>query len=106
MYDALSHELVGDRQPILALEPLDDLDDVFSGPALDLGALLARYKKYLQRLKDKGLNPWQDQSRRKTDHQLTEAVGHFHLYTWLKGAIGRRCVISPEFPTGNGKVDL
>lgn len=29
-----------------------------------------------------------------------------HLYAWLAEAIGRRCTISPEFPTGNGKVDL
>ena len=35
-----------------------------------------------------------------------EAVGHFHLFTWLQAAIGKRCVVSPEFPTGNGKVDL
>jgi len=37
---------------------------------------------------------------------LTEYVGHFHLYFWLQNAVGRRCVISPEFPTGNGRVDL
>jgi hypothetical protein len=37
---------------------------------------------------------------------LTEAVFHSHLYAWLRDAIGRWCVISPEFPTGNGKVDL
>jgi hypothetical protein len=48
----------------------------------------------------------QEQPRRKSDLQLTEVVGHFHLYAWLKAAVGRRCVISPEFPTGNGKVDL
>ena len=33
-------------------------------------------------------------------------MGHFHLFTWLKGAVGGECVVSPEFPTGNGKVDL
>ena len=33
-------------------------------------------------------------------------MGHFHLYAWLEAAVGRRCVVSPEFPTGNGKVDL
>ena len=42
---------------------------------------------------------------RKNLH-YTEAVGHFHLYAWLQDAVGRRCSISPEFPTGNGKVDL
>ncbi len=113
LYYALSNELVGDSTPILALEPLDDLADVFN-PApqgtteggLDLPALLRRYKDYLARLKAKGINPWKEQPRRKTDLHLTEAVGHFHLYAWLQAAVGRQCVVSPEFPTGNGKVDL
>ena len=106
LYDALSQILTGEHLPILVLEPLDGLEDVFSGSDLDLRALLDRYKKYLQRLKDQGLNPWKDQPRRKTDHQLAEAVGHFHLYAWLREAIDKRCVVRPEFPTGNGKVDL
>ena len=29
-----------------------------------------------------------------------------HLFAWLRDAVGRTCSISPEFPTGNGKVDL
>lgn len=105
LYNALTHDLVGDRLPILALEPLDDLSDVFAGPGLDLPSLLNRYKAYLGRLKAKGLTPWKDQPRR-TDLHLTEAVGHFHLYAWLKEALEGLCVISPEFPAGNGKVDL
>ncbi len=131
IYDALAYDLVGDRTPILALEPLDDLCDVFDGPELDLPALLRRYKDYLVRLKAKGLNPWKDQPRRADLHLSParhrsrvparppttewqpssgeaggEAVGHFHLYAWLQSAVGRRCTVSPEFPTGNGKVDL
>ena len=105
LYNALTDDLVGDRLPILALPPLDDLADVFSGPELDLPALLTRYKDYLKRLKANGLNPWKDQPRR-ADLHLTEAVGHFHLFAWLQNAVGRRCAVSPEFPTGNGKVDL
>ncbi len=105
LYNALTDDLVGERLPILALSPLDDLADVFSGPELDLPALLIRYKDYLKRLKDKGMNPWKDQPRR-SDLHLTEAVGHFHLYAWLKEAVEDQCVVSPEFPTGNGKVDL
>jgi len=106
LYHALSREIVGDRMPILPLQPLDDLADVFSGTSLDLSALLQRYKDYLLRLKAKGINPWKEQPRRETDLHLTEAVGHFHLFTWLQTVLGRRCVISPEFPTGNGKVDI
>ncbi len=93
---------------VLALEPMDSLDDVFEDDqkGLNLPALLRRYTGYLSRLKDKGINPWKNQPRRKTDLHLTEAVGHFHLYYWLQMALGMRCSISPEFPTGNGKVDL
>ena len=105
IYDALTYDLIGDRTPILALDPLDELTDVFEGEHLDVPALLQRYKAYLMRLKAQGINPWKDQPRRADVH-LTEAVGHFHLYHWLQNAVGRRCVISPEFPTGNGKVDL
>jgi hypothetical protein len=105
LYNALIDDLVGDRLPILALEPLDDLADVFDGDALDLPALLQRYRAYLARLTARGIDPWKEQPRR-SDLRLTEAVGHFHLYAWLQEAVGRRCVASPEFPTGNGKVDL
>jgi hypothetical protein len=103
LYNALTGDLIGDL-PMLAVEPLDDLADVFEGEALNLPPLLDRYKAYLVRMKAKGLNPFKDQPRR-TD-LYTEAVGHFHLYAWLQAAIGRRCVTSPEFPTGNGKVDI
>lgn len=103
LYRVMTNDLVGDRTPILALEPMDDLSDVFDG--FDIPALLGRYKSYLGRLKAKGLNPWKDQPRR-ADLNLSEAVGHFHLYAWLQAALGKRCIISPQFPTGNGKVDL
>jgi hypothetical protein len=56
-------------------------------------------------LKAQGTDPWKDQPRRKDLHP-TEAVGHFHLYRWLCAAVGDQCYISPEFPTGNGTVDL
>jgi len=105
LFSALTNDLIGDRLPILAIEPLDTLSDVFDSSELNLPALLERYKSYLDRLKAKNLNPWKDQPRR-SDLHLTEYVGHFHLYFWLQNAAGRRCVISPEFPTGNGRVDL
>jgi hypothetical protein len=98
LYNALTYDLIGDKTPILALDFLDTLDDVFEGQALNLKALLQRYIDYLLRLKAKGLNPWKDQPRR-INLNITEWVGHFHLYTWLQAAIGRRCIISPEFPT-------
>ncbi len=65
LYDVLSDELIGTDAPILAIDLLDDLEDVFEGPDLDLPALLNRYKDYLARLKVAGVNPWKDQPRRK-----------------------------------------
>jgi hypothetical protein len=106
LYAALTDDMFGDRGPILAIEPGDLLDDVFTPAGLCVPPLIARYRGYLGRLKARGIDPWRDQPRRKTDLHLTEAAGHFHLYAWLRDAVGRRCVISPEFPTGNGKVDL
>jgi len=106
LYYALTEEIIGDEMPILPLHPLDNLADVFADTALNLPALLTRYKDYLVRLKAQDINPWKAQPRRKTDLKLTEAVGQFHLFTWLREAVGRRCVVSPEFPTGNGKVDI
>jgi len=107
LYYAFSADLIDNQLATLALHPLDDLADVFQpATGFDLPALFRRYKEYLARLKAKGVNPWQQQPRRQTDLHLTEAVGHFHLYAWLQTAIGRRCAVSPEFPTGNGRVDL
>ncbi len=105
LYNALTLELVGGRLPILALEPTDRITDLFGGSEPDLPGVMERYKSYLTRLKARGLNPWKDQPRR-TDMHLSEAVGHFHLYAWLKEALDGICTVSPEFPTGNGKVDL
>ncbi len=105
LHNALAADVIGHRMPILTLEPLDDLSDVFDNSELNLPALMERYKAYLRRLKAKGLNPWKDQPRR-ADMHLTEYVGHFHLCAWLRDALEGRCVVSPEFPTGNGRVDL
>ena len=106
IYRAITSDLIGDRLPLLALEVTDDLADVFTETKLDIPKLMDRYKAYLVRLEAAGINPWKDQPRRSTDMQLQESVGHFHLYAWLRQAVGRECIIAAEFPTGNGKVDL
>ena len=105
LFDAFTEDIVGEKLPVRALDPKDGLDDVYTARGLELPRLLNRYKTYLAQLETAGIDPWKDQPRRK-DLRLTEAVGHFHLYAWLREALGRQCVISPEFPTGNGKVDL
>lgn len=105
LYAALTDDMFGDKGPILPIEMGDMLDDVFTSHGINAPKLLERYRGYLKRLKIKGIDPWVGQPRRQDLH-YTEAVGHFHLYAWLLDAVGRRCSVSPEFPTGNGKVDL
>ncbi len=104
LHAAFTDDLVP-RLPVLALDPLDTLSDVFTETTLDAPALVERYKAYLRRLKASGQDPFSGEERR-SDLGLREAVGHFHLYAWLREAVRTQCVVSPEFPTGNGKVDL
>lgn len=104
LHAAFTDDLVP-RLAILALDPLDLLADVFTDQGIDAPALTARYIAYLGRLKAAGNDPFAGELRRG-DLGLREAVGHFHLYAWLREAVGRMCAVSPEFPTGNGKVDL
>ncbi|MBK8257735.1 MAG: hypothetical protein IPK82_34335 [Polyangiaceae bacterium] len=104
LHSALTDALVPGL-PILALDPLDTLADVFTDQPLNAAPLLERYKGYLTRLKIAGQDPFQGEPRRN-DMGLREAVGHFHLYAWLREAVRPLASVSPEFPTGNGKVDL
>ncbi len=90
---------------VLPLDLLDDLDDVFTPQGIMTVPILSRYAAYLSRLSAAGAAPWKDQPLRK-DLRPMEAVGHFHLYNWLSAALGKTCLVSPEFPTGNGTVHL
>lgn len=105
LYKALAYDLVGNFHPILPLNPFDEMREVFEGSSLELHTILSRYKDFLARLRDNGFTPWRQQFRR-SDLRLREAAGYFHLYAWLQTVVGKQCVITPEFPTGSGKVDL
>ena len=104
LFHAFSLEFCGDETPIYALRLGDDLSDVFED-RINLRSLIEKYKDYLKRLQNKGISPFEHIPRR-SDLNIYEAGGHFHLYHWLMNAIGRICWITPEFPTGNGRVDI
>ncbi len=104
LYNAFTYDFMGDDTPIYPLSIEDDLSDVFEN-GLNLERLITRYRDYLKRLKTKNINPFRNFPKRG-DLNIFEAGGHFHLYHWLMNAIGDDCVIIPEFPTGNGRVDL
>ena len=84
-------------------DPFEDLSDTITDDRLDVRNLLRRYERYLKQnrgwlLKD---------APRRADLRIYEAVYHFNLYAYLARFMGRRdAQVYPEFPTGNGKVDI
>ena len=62
------------------------------------------YERYLRKNSEWLLK---DVPRRRTDLRIFEAVYHFNLYMYLFSFLQPRGGrVYPEFPTGNGKIDL
>ncbi|MDQ1352962.1 MAG: hypothetical protein QG657_3268 [Acidobacteriota bacterium] len=70
---------------------------------LDIPGILKLYQTYLEKNKT-----WLFKNcPRRNDMRLYEAVFHFNLYAYLDELLrGKNIRIFPEFPTGNGKIDL
>lgn len=85
-------------------DPFANLSDTITDTELSIPHLLRRYEAYLQQHRERLLR---HAPRRASDNRIMEAVFHFNLFTWLQRFLsdfqGR---IVPEFPTGNGKIDL
>lgn len=85
-------------------DPFTDLSDTITETALDVKRLLQRYASYLQ---NTATQLFRNAPRRVTDLRIYEAVYHFNLYRYLSEFLERYDGrVIPEFPTGNGKVDL
>ncbi|UCH92351.1 MAG: AAA-like domain-containing protein [Candidatus Aminicenantes bacterium] len=102
LFSYFSREMFDDLG--LLIHPLDSMEDAISEDSLIIPNILKRYKAYLKKNRDmvfKGM------PRRKIDKRLYEAVYHFNLYRYLYDLLKKRGVdVIPEFPTGNGKIDL
>jgi hypothetical protein len=85
------------------VEPFEKLDDAVTESGLNIRNLLKHYNRYLTKNRDWLLK---DAPRRK-DLRIYEAVYHFNLYMYLFDFLKvRGGKVYPEFPTGNGKIDL
>ena len=83
--------------------PFDKLEDAITEDTLNIRALMKYYQEYL--LKN---SQWlfKNVPRRK-DLRIYEAVFHFNIYMYLFQLLKRRGgEVHPEFPTGNGKIDI
>ncbi len=81
----------------------EDVSDTVTDAGLDVKRLLRRYERHLRENRDWLLKD----APRRQDLRIHEAVYHFILYSFvdrfLRPKGGR---VYPEFPTGNGKIDL
>jgi hypothetical protein len=84
-------------------DPFANLDDTITETELHIRGLGKRYQTYLAENRDWLLK---DVPRRK-DLRIYEAVFHFNFYSYLDEFLRPRGgSVIPEFPTGNGKIDL
>ena len=101
IFNFFSHELF--RYPGRLYEPFEDLSDIISETHLYVRPLFRRYERYVQQNRN-----WLfKDAPRRSDLHLYEAVYHFNLYMYLQHFFQHRAAkVWPEFPTGNGKIDL
>ncbi|MEN8218979.1 MAG: AAA-like domain-containing protein [Pseudomonadota bacterium] len=85
-------------------DPFEELSDTITDESLNIRQLLVRYEQYLQANRELVLK---EAPRRKNDLRVYEAVFHFHFYLYLVNFFrGYDVQVFPEFPTGNGQIDL
>ena len=101
LFDYFSNEIF--QQMGRLFDPFDNLDDTITETELNIRNLGKRYETYLVKNRDWLL---EDVPRRK-DLRIYEAVFHFNFYSYLNEFLKpRNGRVIPEFPTGNGKIDL
>jgi len=84
-------------------EPFEDLDDTITDDSVNIRNLMRRCERHLRTNREWLLKD----APRRADLRIYEAVYHFNLYMYLShflAGFGGR--VYPEFPTGNGKIDL
>ncbi len=84
-------------------DPFEDLSDTITENSLNLPQLLSRYEQYLQTNREHLLK----NAPHRGDLRVYEAVFHFHIYLYLTRFLSSyNAQVQPEFPTGNGQIDL
>lgn len=102
LFNFFAHELFRGLKRLY--DPLADLSNTITDTTLNIPNVLRYYEDYLHNNR-KWL--FKQVPRRKTDERIYEAVYHFSLYMYLSQFMqSYRSQVLPEFPTGNGQIDL
>ncbi|MBV7338275.1 AAA-like domain-containing protein [Chloroflexi bacterium TSY] len=102
LFNYFAHELFMGLDRLY--DPFADLSDTITDTSLHVPNLMRHYEAYVRENRE-----WlfKDAPLRKTDERIYEAVYHFNLYMYLtQFLISYDASVIPEFPTGNGKIDL
>ncbi len=84
-------------------DPFEDLTDTITETELDARRLAGRFQRYLRKNRQWLL----EAAPRRSDLRIFEAVYHFVLYSYLSRFLQHRGgTVLPEFPAGNGRIDL
>jgi hypothetical protein len=101
LFNYFSNDLFGVMGRLV--EPFDTLEDAITEETLNIRNIMKRYQNYLVKNKEWLLK---DAPRRK-DLRIFEAVYHFNVYMYLHQLLrSKGWNVHPEFPTGNGKIDI
>ena len=101
LFDYFSGQLF--REMGRLVEPFENLDGVITDKQLHLPNLITCYQRYLNKNK-----AWLFKNApRRVDLRVREAVYHFNFYMYLhKFLHSKGARVWPEFPTGNGQLDI
>ncbi len=101
LFNCFANDLFRDTGKLY--EPFEDLSNVITAESLNMKNLLLRFQDYLLKNRDWLLK----NAPRRGDLRIYEAVYHFNLYMYLQAFLrSRKGEVYPEFPTGNGQIDL
>ena len=102
LFNAFARELFQEMDRLY--DPFEELSDTITDESLNIRRLLQRYEQYLQANREMVLK---NAPRRQKDLRVFEAVFQFHLYEYLNSFLSSYdAQVQPEFPTGNGAIDL
>lgn len=101
LFNYFANEIFEDMGRLVA--PFGKLDDAVNENHLDIRRIIDKYQAYLEQN-----SQWlfKDAPRRK-DLRIFEAIYHFNLFRFFYDLLKPwKALVYPEFPTGNGKIDI
>ncbi len=103
LFEYYADEFINFKGNLLSSNPFMELDHIFGDDYVNIDEVIKVYQEYIDANKE---HLFKDSSRRK-DLRRFEAVYHFDIYAYLSRFFQSTGIqIHPEFPTGNGKIDL